>query len=45
MKRNDLIEYVNKNLNKKVNKRKKVNLIKFICHPNITLEDLCIVGW
>mgnify|MGYP007000041479 len=29
MKRNDLIEYVNKNLNKKVKKIKKVNLIKF----------------
>jgi|TARA_B100001248_G_scaffold74020_1_gene52862 hypothetical protein len=26
-------------------KRKKVNLIKFICHPDITLEDLCKVGW
>lgn len=45
MNRNDLIEYVNNNLDKNVNKRKKINLILFLNHPAISIQDLCYVGW
>ena len=45
MNRNDLIEYVNIHLDKNTNKRKKINLIKFLNHPDISIQHLYSVGW
>jgi hypothetical protein len=45
MNRNDLKKYIKNNLNKDFNKRKKINLIKFLNHQDISIQDLYDVGW
>lgn len=44
LKRRDLQKFVENNLNKDVNQRKKIELIFFLNHPTISTEDLAYVG-
>ena len=44
LKRNDLQNFVDNNLNKDVNKRKKINLLKFLNHESISTNDIFYVG-
>ena len=44
LKRNDLQNFVDNNLNKDVNKRKKINLLKFLNQESISTNDIFYVG-
>ena len=44
LKRNDLQEFIENNLNKDVNKRNKIELLNFLDNDTITTEELFYVG-
>ena len=44
LKRNDLQEFIENNLNKDVNKRNKIELLNFLDNDTITTEELYYVG-
>lgn len=44
LKRQDLQDFVDNNLNKDINQRTKIELIHFLNHPSITTGDLAYVG-